>query len=64
MNSSVARCSAESSLLRDREGSVYVEYLVILCLVSIGAAFAIAVCGVMLLHLLHYQQTTILLPVP
>ena len=52
------------SLFSSHEGSVYVEYLVVLCMVSIGAAFAIAACGILLLNLLHYQQAVILFPLP
>ena len=56
--------STAAALVRDQRGSVYVEYLVILCLVSVGAALAILACGALLFHLLHYQQAAILFPLP
>lgn len=52
------------ALLSEERGSVYFEYLVVLCLVCVGAALALATCGVLLLKYFYFQQTVILLPFP
>jgi Flp pilus assembly pilin Flp len=53
---------ASSSL--DTSGSVFVEYVVVLSLVSVGAVAALVTLGVPLLNLFLYQQAVLLLPFP
>ena len=48
----------------DTAGSVSVEYVVVLSLVSVGAVAALAALGVPLLNLYLYQQAVLLLPFP
>jgi hypothetical protein len=45
-------------------GSVSVEYVVVLSLVSVGAVVALVALGVPLLNLFLYQQAVLLLPFP
>jgi Flp pilus assembly pilin Flp len=51
-------------LLDDQRGTVTVEYVIVLCLVSIGAALAVIALGTLLLELFHYQQALLVLPFP
>ncbi|HLV67493.1 MAG TPA: hypothetical protein VKY73_16840 [Polyangiaceae bacterium] len=51
-------------LLRDQRGTVFVEYLVVLSLVAIGAAAATVACGVPLLELYRAQVAWLGLPIP
>ena len=48
----------------DTAGSVTVEYVVVLSLVSVGVVAALAALGVPLLNLYLYQQAVLLLPFP
>lgn len=51
-------------MLHHQHGSIFIEYTVLLTLVSIGALGAIVALGPLLLGLFHYQQAVLLLPVP
>lgn len=51
-------------LLRDQRGTVTVEYVIVLCLVSLGASLAVIALGSVLLHLFRYQQAILVLPFP
>jgi hypothetical protein len=51
------------SLHGDARGVVSVEYAIVLCLVSAGAALAVIGLGALLLRLFHYQQALLLLPI-
>jgi Flp pilus assembly pilin Flp len=46
------------------QGTVFVEYVVILTLVSIGLVLALVALGVPLLNLFLFQQAVVLLPIP
>ena len=48
----------------DTAGSVFVEYVVVLSLVSVGAVAALVALGAPLLNLYLYQQAVLLLPFP
>jgi len=52
------------SLLRDRRGTVMVEYVIVLALVSVGASLALIGLGSKLLQLFRYQEAVLLLPFP
>lgn len=52
------------SLLDDEEGAVYVEYISLIILVSIGAAAAIVAVGVPLLESFRMTQAFLGAPVP
>jgi len=52
------------TLGKHERGSVMAEYLIVLCLLSVGAALAIGACSALLLQLFVYQVTRILPPVP
>ena len=52
------------SLERDVEGTVHVEYVIVLSLVSVGVALAVGFAGVLLLRLFLFQQRVLLLPLP
>ncbi|MFW5875978.1 MAG: hypothetical protein ACOCXM_04520 [Myxococcota bacterium] len=56
--------SPRGDLLRHEGGAVQVEYVVLLSLVTLGAALAVAALGVPLLSLHHYMQTLLLVPIP
>jgi Flp pilus assembly pilin Flp len=51
-------------LLCDTRGTAMVEYVIVLSLVSVGAALAIIGLGSLLLGLFSYQQAMLLLPFP
>lgn len=40
------------------------EYVIVTCLVSVGAALAVTGLGALLLEAFLYQQTLLLLPLP
>jgi Flp pilus assembly pilin Flp len=52
------------SLVSDSRGTVMVEYVIVLCLVAVGAAVAIIALGTLLLELFRYQQALLVLPFP
>ena len=51
-------------LVRDERGVVTVEYVIVLALVSVGAAIALIALGTLLLELFLYQRSLLLLPLP
>lgn len=51
-------------LVRDQVGAVYVEYVLLTVLVTLGGAAAVVGLGVPLLNLFRYVEALILLPVP
>ena len=51
-------------LFQDNSGTVPLEYVVVLTLVSLGLVSAIAALGLPLLDLFYYQQTLVLMPFP
>lgn len=51
-------------LCRDIRGLAYVEYLVVLCLVTVIGAVSVAGLGVPLLRLFRYARMILALPVP
>jgi Flp pilus assembly pilin Flp len=50
--------------LRDLRGAATVEYVIVLVLVSAGAALALVGLGALLLELFRFQQALLLLPFP
>jgi hypothetical protein len=52
------------TLVSDQRGAVTVEYVIVLSLVSAGAATATIALGSVLLALFRYQQALLLLPIP
>lgn len=52
------------AITTDTSGSVFVEYVVVLSLVSVGAVTALVALGAPLLNLFLYQQAVLLLPFP
>ena len=52
------------SLLRDERGVAMVEYVTLLCLVTVAGAAAVAALGVPLIQLFRYVQTVIAMPIP
>ena len=56
--------SACRQLPGDDQGLAYIEYLLILTLVSLSAIGALIALGVPLLNLFLYQQAVVLLPFP
>jgi Flp pilus assembly pilin Flp len=46
------------------QGAATVEYLIVLCLVSLGASLAVIALGTRLLELFLYQQALLVLPFP
>lgn len=53
-----------AQLLRDQRGAVFVEYAVVLVLVSLGASLAVIALGSTLLELYRAQQSILLAPMP
>jgi len=51
-------------LLRDHRGAVFVEYAVVLWLLSLGASLAVIARGSRLLELYRAQQAILLAPMP
>jgi hypothetical protein len=51
-------------MLFDERGVATVEYVIVLCLVSVGASLAVIALGRLLLALFLYQQAVLLLPFP
>jgi hypothetical protein len=51
-------------LLPDTRGTVMVEYVIVLALVSVGASLALIALGSLLLGLFDYQQAVLVLPFP
>jgi hypothetical protein len=49
---------------RDARGTVLVEYVIVLSLVSVGASLAVIALGALLLDLFRYQQCILVLPFP
>ena len=49
--------------LHDQRGAVMVEYVIVLCLVSLGASLAVIALGSVLLQLFLYQQAILCLPI-
>ena len=56
--------NASSALLSATRGSVMVEYLTLTAVVALVIAAAAVMLGAPLIHLFHYEQTLLLLPVP
>jgi hypothetical protein len=56
--------ATRSDLGRDVCGVIYVEYLILLCLVTLIGAGAVAALGLPLLRLFRYAEMLLLLPVP
>lgn len=52
------------SLLRDARGAVQVEYIVLLTLVTLGAAVAVVGLGVPLLQHFRFARDLLLMPIP
>jgi Flp pilus assembly pilin Flp len=53
-----------TALIRATRGSVMVEYLALTGVVALVIAAAAVMLGAPLIHLFHYEQTLLLLPVP
>ena len=51
-------------LLRDHRGAVFVEYAVVLWLLSLGASLAVIALGSLLLDLFRFQHALLLSPMP
>lgn len=51
-------------LLRSTRGAVFVEYALVLALVSVGASLAVIALGLRLYLLFRAQQSILLSPVP
>lgn len=64
MSSSIESPVYAPSLFRDTRGATAVEYVVVLVLVSTGAALAIAIMGALLARYFAAQQAWLLLPFP
>ena len=56
--------TAKKSLLTDVSGVAMVEYVTLLCLVTIIGAVAVAALGVPLIQLFRFAQTVLALPIP
>jgi Flp pilus assembly pilin Flp len=52
------------SLLRDIRGAVYVEYVTLLGLVTVGGSVAVYSLGLPLLQTFRYAQVIIAMPLP
>jgi len=55
---------AKKSLLSDESGVAMVEYVTLLCLVTLIGAVAVASLGVPLIQLFRFAQTILALPLP
>lgn len=64
MSKTLETSASASSLHRDTRGATAVEYVVILVLVSTGAALVIASMGALLARYFAAQQAWLLLPFP
>ena len=53
-----------TELRPDEQGTVFVEYVVVLALVAMAAVGAMIALGPRLLGLFHYQQALLLSPIP
>ena len=53
-----------AGVVRDQRGAVFVEYAVVLSLLSLGASLAVIVLGSRLLELYRAQQAILLAPMP
>ena len=58
------RRTQRQGLIQDLAGAIYVEYLTLATMVTIGGAAAVVSLGVPLLQLYDYVELMILLPVP
>jgi len=58
------REKGQSSLLRDVRGAVYVEYVTLLGLVTVGGSVAVYSLGLPLLQTFRYAQVIIAMPIP
>ena len=56
--------SRSPEFVSDSHGTVTVEYVIVLCLVSVGASVAIIALGTLLLELFRYQHALLVLPFP
>jgi Flp pilus assembly pilin Flp len=52
------------ALAQDTRGAASVEYVIVLCLVCVGAALATAALGPRLLERYVYQRSILLSPIP
>lgn len=59
-----ARGKGVAELAREKRGVVFVEYVALLLLVTIGGAAAVVTLGVPLVTLFRYVQAIVALPVP
>ncbi len=55
---------APSTLLGDTRGAAQTEYVIVLCLVALGASLALAIAGTHLLSLFRFHDALLRLPVP
>jgi Flp pilus assembly pilin Flp len=51
-------------LASHEQGAATVEYLIVLCLVSLAASLAVVALGTRLLELFLYQRALLVLPFP
>lgn len=58
------RRSGALAALASTRGAVFVEYVALLLLVTIGGAAAVLALGVPLINLFRYQQIVLSLPIP
>jgi Flp pilus assembly pilin Flp len=51
-------------VVRDQRGAVFIEYAIVLALLSLGGSLAVIVLGSRLLELYRAQQAILLAPMP
>lgn len=56
--------TVEHSVVADKKGAAYVEYLALLTLVTLVGAGAVAALGIPLLRLYRFAEVILLLPAP
>lgn len=61
---SAADGAASASLGKDEGGVVMVEYVTLLCLVTLSGAATVVALGVPLMQLFRYVQMVIAMPIP
>lgn len=62
--SGVAAPAAQSSLVKEEGGVVMVEYVTLLCFVTLTGAATVMALGVPLMQLFRYVQMVIAMPIP
>jgi hypothetical protein len=55
---------ASTTLLEETSGAIYVEYIMVTIMVSIGGSAAVVALGLPLLALYRYVNMMVLLPIP